>query len=231
MLRLLRLMGVLAFILGATGACAADPSDSLLFTYRVFGEPDLIDQTLTIINTRVDQAAIPTLQIRPLDDKGKLLPDVSTEGLFGSLKGEVLIPPGSGYDILRFSGNGAAKVRDVDVKVLSVRWVPYPHRETLKPTLDCYGADGSQLTRFDDFTTIVVSNPNAFDIKIAIAYIVWTDPDLPPPQQAQATAMFPGPTKVLGKSGAMIKIGDGVQAVMAARPRPAAISVKANYVP
>jgi hypothetical protein len=143
----------------------------------------------------------------------------------------LLVPPSGGYDILRFSGDRAGDVRNVKVDVVSVRWIPDSRKVIYEPALQFLAADGTQLTKFDDFTSVVVTNANDFAVKAAILYIVWTDPSLPGPQQARLTAKFPGPITLPANGRLTVALGDDVRSVMAARGDQAAVSVKIYPVP
>ena len=65
---------------------------------------------------------MPRLSITPKDANGKPLTDLLVEGLFGTFKGELLIPPGRGGDPSVY-GEVAPLVRKVTVRVESVRWL------------------------------------------------------------------------------------------------------------
>ena len=122
-------------------------------------------------------------------------------------------------------------MRNVAGKVTSVRWVTYPHPKTVLPSLDFQTADGASVTKFDDFTSVVVANPNDFEINVAILYIVWTDPSLPPPQQARLTALFKDPIKLPANGQTTVGLSDDVRLVMGQRGDLAAVSVKVFQVP
>jgi hypothetical protein len=230
--RLLGSVSALASVLTKVGARRAARLDGVTLAYRAFGRSNTIDQTLWISNARAFQAAIPTIEVFPQDDRRQVLMGVSVEGLFGALDGKVLIPPGAGFDILRFSGDGAGQVRHVAARVTSVQWVPYPHPRTKLPTTaDFLDDQGTSVTRFDDFTSIAVTNPNSFDINVAILYIVWTDPSLPPPQQARLAALFQNPIALPASGKATVGLSDDVRSVMSQRGDNAAVSVKLFQVP
>ena len=231
MTRALRFAAALAFCLASVGACSSGPPPDLSFRYTVFGEPYNIDQTVMITNPRTDEAAIPTLEFEPQDAHQVAIPGLTVESLFGSTKGRLLVPPGSAFDILRFTGDRAADVRTVSVKTVSVRWAPFHHPETVVPTLEFVDASGAAMTKFDDFAAIDVPNPNDFEIKVGVLYIVWTDPGLPPPQQAAQTAMFDSPITVAPHKTSRVQLNEAVKAAMAARGENAAVSVKVFLVP
>ncbi len=100
-----------------------------------------------------------------------------------------------------------------------------------EPALQFIAADHSTVTKFDDFTRVIVTNPDDFEVRAGIVYIVWTDPALPGPQQARRTARFPSPVVLPAIGKVTVPVNDAVQSVMAAGGDQAAVSVKIYPVP
>ncbi len=228
---LLGLICGVVLVIHQWGEGITDDGLNVYYSWHSSTDLNVVDQYLWVGNLRSD-AAVPRLSITPKDANGKPLTDLLVEGLFGSLKGELLIPPGGGGEILRFTGKSAPLVRKVTVRVESVRWLHYAHPKTKELTIQPLAADDSPVTRFDDFSSVVVSNPNDFEVRAGIDYIVWRDPS-EVPQQARLVARFPSPIVVPANGSVKVDIGHDVRSKMMARgdPETTAVSIKSFLVP
>lgn len=94
----------------------------LSFHYSRHGSAaETIDQTLHIRNAFGD-SVVPVLTFTAMDAHGKVLPQVKVGTVYGSDQGNLVVPYGWGFDILRFSGAGehAGRPRPVREQVLPV---------------------------------------------------------------------------------------------------------------
>jgi hypothetical protein len=73
-----------------------------------------------------DTAVVTRLRLIPLDASAHVLRGVKVTTLFGTDRERAVIPRGSTYDILRFSGPGFRRVRRVRVAVTALKAVDFP---------------------------------------------------------------------------------------------------------
>ena len=67
------------------------PPDRLRFEYTRTTGPGYMDQTLDILNTGLS-AVVPTLEFTAVDRLGAPLPDVTVTTVFGSHRGDMVVP-------------------------------------------------------------------------------------------------------------------------------------------
>jgi hypothetical protein len=124
----------------------------------------------------------PFLHLYAVDDKGSYLSGVTVTGIFGSDRGELVVPArGAVVDVMRFEGPDVEQVADVGVSVVAARVVDFP-AEADDPTVTPLDASGAAVTRNDTFARIRISNDDDDPITVRLVYIVW---DVPPEGRTQ----------------------------------------------
>ena len=114
-----------------------------------------------------DTADVTRLRLIPLDASAHVLRGVKVTTLFGTDRERAVIPRGSTYDILRFSGPGFRRVR---VAVTALKAVDFPpaRQAIVERHLDRRGrvVPGSRV-----FERVRLSNPNPDALTVRILMI------------------------------------------------------------
>ncbi|MFI2759991.1 hypothetical protein ACH5A3_14080 [Streptomyces echinatus] len=219
-------MAALVVVAIGTAKSSSDPDkNALTFTYHRESGDNYISQTVSIRNT-IRGSVVPVLAFTALDRHGHRLPGVQVRTVYGSDSGRLVVPYGWGYDILRFSGPGEHQVYDVRVTVAHLATAKVPaniHPVTAQP-LD---AAGRAVSKFSRFTAVRVTNPDAFAVKVRVAYLVYDQPVEGETQQAISVTPVGGLVRVPAEGTAVVKVtGDAARAVARYSDGPA-VSVKA----
>lgn len=158
------------------------PSD-LQLDYRGRADAGMIDQTVSITNLSATSAAAPTLSFVALDASGEPLEGVSVTTLFGSDRGQVVVPAAADvFDILRFEGTGADRVEDVEATVEEVRTLG--DMGSAYPEVEYLDGAGRPVESTFDAARVRVRNPGAKGYTVRVVGIEWTQPPPGRPQQA-----------------------------------------------
>ncbi|ANP51752.1 hypothetical protein J2Z21_008802 [Streptomyces griseochromogenes] len=212
---------------GATAhQSVAEPDKNVLtFTYHRHSGDNYIDQQLFIRNTDRDSVT-PVLAFTALDRHGHRLPGVQVRTVYGSDSGRLVVPYGWGFDILRFSGPGKHQVYDVRVAVTHLATARV--RANIHPvTTQPLNAAGQTASKFSRFTAVRVTNPDAFEVSVRVAYLVYDQPAKGETQQAISVTPVGGLVRVPAHGTGVVKVtGGAVQAVARYSGGPA-VSVKA----
>ena len=145
-----------------------------------------MNQLLGITNLG-PRSYVPVLRLSAVDDSGLALPDVTVSTIFGSDRGELVVPTHTGVvDVLRFSGAHADRVADVRATVLRASRVDYPEMTT-DLVVTPFDAAGDKVSRNDLFTRVQVGNDNDRPLTVRLVYIVWNVPPEGRTQQADRT--------------------------------------------
>ncbi len=218
----------------AKSAHAASPSATrtprpyvgkLSFTYHgERPEKETINQTVDIKNDD-ERSAVPVLAFTPLDKHHKVLSQVKVRTVYGSDRGNLVVPYGYGMDILRFSGPGEHEVADVRVRVVSVapaRIRAGIHDVTVQP-LD---GQGHKVDKFSRFAALRLSNADAFPVSVRLAYLVYDQPPEGQTQQAVFVVAVGGLTRVPARGTALMKVTGAAAAAVAKYSNGPAVSIK-----
>ncbi|MFG1808082.1 hypothetical protein [Streptomyces sp. NPDC049040] len=197
----------------------------LSFTYHgTRPEKETINQTVDIKNDD-ERSLVPTLVYTALDSHRRVLPHVKVRTVYGSDRGTLAVPYGYGLDILRFSGQGEHDVADVRVTVRGVRLAP--HRAgTQEITVQPISASGAKVDKFSRFTALRLTNHDAFDVYVRIAYLVYDQPSKGHSQQAVAVTPIGGLVRVPADGLALVKVTGAAAAAVARYSHGPAVSVK-----
>lgn len=142
-----------------------------------------MNQVLTIFNDS-EHVLAPTLEFTALDASRDPLPTVKVTTVYGSDTGRLLVPPGSGLDVLVFSGDGFQLAEDVAVSVRTTETVEAPATQ-VDPVVIPMDESGRILDRGSPFTAVSVRNDNSEPITVRLVYIIWTEPEGDERQQAE----------------------------------------------
>ena len=182
--RIAALLALTAALAGCRMEAAPTRAGDLSFEYRAIGGDGYMDQVLEITN-HGESAVVPKLEITPLDKAGQPITGLKVTSAFGSERsGRVLPADFTDYDVLKFEGERATKVRDVDVTVARLEEVDYPtvYREVTVERFD----DGRVVRAGDaTFDAIELTNTNPNDLPLRIALIGWARAPRGAPQQAE----------------------------------------------
>jgi hypothetical protein len=180
---LARVALLVVFALVFAGCTFPTEESEMSFKYTAYGG-DNYDQVLEITSDGFSGVAM-DLDITPLDESGQPISGVTVTSAFGSYRGNQVIPPFfTDYDVLKFEGERATKVRDVDVTVARLEQVDYPtvYREVTVERFD----DGRVVRAGDaTFDAIELTNTNPNDMPLRIALIGWARAPRGAPQQAE----------------------------------------------
>lgn len=163
-------------------------ADELSFTYHQVRPSGWMDQTLEIVNFG-PSAAIPTLEITPVDRSGVALPGVTVSTAYGTDRGKVVVPAqATSLDVLVFTGSAAANVADVKVTVRGMAYVAFP---AAPEDVEAQPVDnaGQPTSEFDPFDAVVLTNPTSKEVTVGLVCIIWKQP--PPGQSQQAERVIP----------------------------------------
>jgi len=156
------------------------------FAYRATSGSGIMNQILEITNPSPRSYA-PVLKLSAVDDSGITLPEVTVSTLFGSDRGELVVPARTGVvDVMRFSGKHLDRVADVRASVSTAALVHYP-AITSEPTVTPIDSSDAVVTRNDVFARVRVNNDNNDPITIRLVYIIWDTPPEGQTQQADRT--------------------------------------------
>jgi hypothetical protein len=160
---------------GPVRPAAAPPT----FGYRAHGGSNYIDQTLEITNPNAVDVA-PVLVFTPVNSDGRVLRGVQVGTAYGSDRGELVVCPDGGFDVLNFAGPGAEQVADVRVTVKKLVTLP-----TAGPAgyIDAKPIRGGQkVSRFAPFDAVALHNPHPVPVMLRVVHLVY---DSPPPGVSQ----------------------------------------------
>jgi hypothetical protein len=187
-------------------------------------ETETIDQALDIKNDD-QQSVVPVLAFTALDKHHTVLSQVKVTTVYGSERGNLVVPYGYGMEILRFSGPGAHQVADVRVRVVSVapaRIRGGVHEVSVQP-LD---GQGRKVDKFSRFTTLRISNADDFPVAVRLAYLVYDQPPEGQTQQAVVVVPIGGLIHVPASGTATVKVTGAAAAAVARYSNGPAVSIK-----
>lgn len=193
------------------------------FTYRARGGSNHIDQMLHITNPNTVDVA-PVLAFTPVRSDGLVLRKVRVETAYGSDRGELVLCPGTGFDVLNFSGPGAEQVADVRVTVKELAALPAASPADYidaKPT-----RGGAAVSRFAPFDAVVLHNPHPVPVSLRVVHLVY---DSPPPgasQQVVHRTPIGGLAVVPPREDLVVPVPASTAALIRERGAGRAVSVK-----
>ncbi|SEN20858.1 hypothetical protein [Actinacidiphila rubida] len=212
----------------ATPAATTTPPryvGKLSFTYHGSRpEKETINQTVDIRNDD-QQSVVPVLAFTPLDKRHQVLSQVKVRTVYGSDRGNLVVPYGYGMEILRFSGTGAHEVADVRVRVVAVepaRIRAGVHDVTVQP-LD---GRGRKVDKFSRFTALRLSNADDFAVAVRLAYLVYDQPPEGQTQQAVVVVPVGGLIHVPASGSTLVKVTGAAAAAVARYSGGPAVSIK-----
>jgi hypothetical protein len=189
------------------------------------GVDETMNQQVRIENTS-RRSVVPVLSFTALDKNHQILPQVTVSTVYGSDRGNLVAAYGTSYDILRFSGTGAHDVADVRVQVESVTTAQIRAgiHEVKTQALD--GA-GHEVTKFDRFSAVRLTNEDDFPVSVRIAYILWDQPPKGVTQQAAEVTPVGGVTEVPAHGTAVVQVTGEAAAAVERNSGGPAVSLKA----
>lgn len=225
--------GVLLTGCGARGgggeAGASDGEvDRFALSFRYIGDSgvdETMNQQLAIKNS-VPVSVVPVLSFEALDKKGDVLPHVKVGTVYGSDRGRLVAPSGTSGDIMRFSGAGKHDVADVRVTVLEI----YTAQNPAGPQgVDAQALDahGREITRFERFSAVRLTNQDDIAVSVRIVYIMWDQPPKGVTQQAVEVTAIGGLTRVPAYGSAVVKVSGDAASAVARDSNGPAVSLKA----
>ncbi|MEU1622012.1 hypothetical protein ABZ479_32515 [Streptomyces sp. NPDC005722] len=184
-----------------------------------------MNQTLEIKND-YHASVVPVLSFTPLDKHDHVLPHGKVRTVYGTDQGKLVAPWGMSIDILRFSGPGEHEVADVRVKVHHMRLAQNPAgpHEVTTQALDSHGRE---ITKFERFSAIRLSNEDDIAVSVRIAYILWDQPPAGVTQQAVEVTEIGGLTEVPAHGTAVVRVTGKAAAAVARNSNGPAVSIKA----
>lgn len=201
-------------------------STALSFAYvGDSGEDETINQTLQITND-LPTSVVPLLSFKALDKHDRVLRGVKVSTIYGSDRGELVAPYGASLDILRFSGPGQHDVADVRVTVrrMTVASIPAGRHPVTTQALD---GRGHEITRFERFSAVKLTNEDGIPVSVRIAYVVWDQPPKGVTQQAVEVTAIGGLTKVPAHGTAIVHVRGKAATAVARNSYGPAVSIKA----
>lgn len=159
------------------------PTADLRFRFAATTGDGYMNQTLAIYNDSSHVLA-PTLEFTALDATGDPLPEVEVTTVYGSDRGQLVVPPGTGLDVLIFTGERAQLAEDVTVSVRTAEAVEARAIE-VEPVVTPLDDAGRILDRSSMFTAVSVRNDNRAQMSVRLVYIIWTEPEGDRRQQAE----------------------------------------------
>jgi hypothetical protein len=214
-----------AIMTGVTHWSSKPARSALSFAYQREGGDNYISQTLAIKNAN-KESVVPVLAFTALDQNGDPLPRVRVRTVYGSDSGRLVVPYGSGLDILRFSGAGEHQVHDVRVTVK--RLVAAKSRAAAHPvTVQELDSAGHTVSRFSRFTAVRLTNIDPYPVTMRVAYLVYDQPAEGQTQQAVSVTPLGGLVVVPGGGSAVVKVTGAAATAVARYSGGPAVSVKA----
>ncbi|MET9110370.1 hypothetical protein [Streptomyces zhihengii] len=189
------------------------------------GEDEMINQTLEVVNEQ-SVSVVPVLRFRALGKDREPLPRVKVTTVYGSDKGRLVLPSGSGYDILRFSGPGAQDVADVEVTVERVE-IAEKEAGATPVTTQALDAEGGEVSRFGRFAKVRLTNDNSAPVWVRVAYVVWDQPADGDTQQAVEVTPVGGLTMIPPRLSFVVDVDPRAAAAIARNANGPAVSIKA----
>ncbi|MFD7982042.1 hypothetical protein ACFV4M_01505 [Kitasatospora indigofera] len=189
------------------------------------GVDETMSQLLEIKNDHRGSVA-PVLAYTALDKNHQDLPQVTVSTVYGSDRGDLVTPYGTSVDILRFSGTGAHDVADVRVSVRSAAAARTPagQHDVKTQALD---SQGHEITRFERFSAVRLTNEDDFPVSVRIAYILWDQPPQGATQQAAEVTPVGGLTKIPAHGTAVVEVTGDAAAAVDRNSNGPAVSLKA----
>jgi hypothetical protein len=191
---------LLAFVLVGCGSSPSGPNAiGLRFSYVGVAPAGRIDQTVSITNPSDHLAAIPTLSFRALDENSHPVPGVSVITVYGSDRGLVVVPAHyEVFDIVRFEGADAGRVKTVKVTVKKVR--TFEDSGTTYPKVGYVDVYGHSVEYPFEARTVRVTNPGDSGYVVRLVGIKWNDPLPGHSQQVSAVTPIGVPVRVAAHS-------------------------------
>lgn len=189
------------------------------------GEDETINQTLHITND-VPASVVPVLSFKALDKHDHVLRQVKVSTIYGSDQGKLVASYGTSFDILRFSGPGKHDVADVRVTVrrTTIASIPAGQHGVTTQALDSHGRD---ITRFERFSAVKLTNEDNIPVSVRIAYVLWDQPPKGVTQQAIEVTPIGGLTRVPAHGTAVVHVTGKAAAAVARNSYGPAVSIKA----
>ncbi|MFI0965850.1 hypothetical protein ACH4S8_31320 [Streptomyces sp. NPDC021080] len=189
------------------------------------GEDETINQTLHITND-VPASVVPVLSFKALDKHDHVLRQVKVSTIYGSDRGKLVAPYGTSFDILRFSGPGKHDVADVRVTVrrTTIASIPAGRHAVTTQALDSHGRE---ITRFERFSAVRLTNEDNIPVSVRIAYVLWDQPPKDVTQQAVEVTPIGGLTRVPAHGTAVVHVTGKAAAAVARNSYGPAVSIKA----
>ncbi len=208
----------------AASALIAEMSLSFRYVGRS-DEEQTMNQQLLITNGSRGSLA-PVLAYTALDKNGRAMPQVTVGTVYGSDRGNLVVPYGTSVDILRFSGVGEHEVADVRVTVQSAdaARIPSGEHEVKTQALD---GQGHEISKYKSFSAVRLTNEDAFPVTVRIAYILWDQPPDGVTQQAVEVTPVGGLTEVPAHGTAVVQVAGDAAAAVARNSGGSAVSIKA----
>ncbi|MFF3257088.1 hypothetical protein ACFYWP_40345 [Actinacidiphila glaucinigra] len=201
-------------------------SKALSFRYvGDYGVDETMNQQLEIQNDS-PVSVVPVLPFEALDKNDQVLPQVKVSTIYGSDRGTLVAPWGASADILRFSGSGAHDVADVRVTVrrTAIARIPAGAHDVTTQALD---SRGREMSRFERFSAVRLTNEDDIPVSVRIAYIVWDQPPKGVTQQAVEVTAIGGLAKVPAHGTAVVPVTGEAAAAVARNSNGPAVSIKA----
>ncbi|MFG2884896.1 hypothetical protein ACGFYV_21840 [Streptomyces sp. NPDC048297] len=201
-------------------------SQALSFRYvGDSGVDETMNQQLVIKNDAPDSLA-PVLSFKALDKNDHVLPHVKVSTVYGSDRGNLVVPYGTSIDILRFSGQREHDVADVrvTVQVATKVQIPAGPHDVATQALDSHGRE---IEKFERFSAVGLTNEDGFPVFVRIAYILWDQPSKGVTQQAVEVTPIGGLTFVPAHGTAVVKVSGKAAAAVARNSYGPAVSIKA----
>ncbi|MEU0780955.1 hypothetical protein ABZ341_05155 [Streptomyces sp. NPDC006173] len=202
------------------------PPKALSFDYvGDSGVDEIMNQTLNLTND-YPASVVPVLSFRALDKHHHVLQEVKVSTVYGSDRGELVVPYGTSLDILRFSGPGEHDVADVRVTVRSntIASIPAGMHGVTTQALDSHGRE---IERFARFSAVRVTNADGIPVSVRIAYVLWDQPPEGVTQQAIEVTAIGGLTRVPAHGTAVIQVTGKASAAVVRNSNGPAVSIKA----
>ncbi len=159
------------------------PATALRFQFAATTGDGYMNQLLTIYNDS-NQMLAPTLEFTALDAARSPLSKVKVTPIYGSDRGQLVVPPGGGVDVLVFTGEGAQLAEDVAVSVRTTETVKAPAVD-VEPVVTPVDESGRVLDRSSQFTAVSVRNDDSEQMSVRLVYIIWTEQAGDQRQQAE----------------------------------------------
>ena len=198
------------------------------FAYTPDSGDGYMNQLLQITHSG-SRSVAPVLKLYAVDSSGVPLPEVTVTGVFGSDRGELVVPAGYGVvDVMQLTGEHVNRVADVRASVLRAPVVEYP-TITTEPVVTPLDSTGVAVTRNDVFTRIRVSSDNDAPITVRLIYITWNVPPEGQTQQAERTEPVGDLVTVPAHGQTDVKIAADDVAVIRRTSGTAPTSIKAYF--